>query len=73
MLEWVRGVNVAHGLDIDCLGIWNEAPSDANYVKMVRRALDGAGFNNTRIVANDRSADICDDLAADADSRTPRQ
>ena len=47
--------------------------SGAHYVKMLRRALDGAGFNNTRSVANDRSADICDDLAADADSRTPRQ
>jgi hypothetical protein len=67
MLEWVRGAKAAHGLDIDYLGIWNEAPSDANYVKMLRRTLDGAGFNHTRIVANDRGADICNDLAADAD------
>ena len=67
MLEWVKGAKAAHGLDIDYLGIWNEAPSDANYVKMLRRALDGAGFNHTRIVANDRGPDICDDLAADAD------
>jgi galactosylceramidase len=67
MLEWVKGAKSAHGLDIDYLGIWNEAPSDPTYVKMLRKTLDDAGFEGTRIVAADRGSDICDHLAADAD------
>lgn len=65
MLEWVRGAKTKYGLDIDYLGIWNESPSDAAYVKMLRRTLDLAGFNRTRIVARDGGADICNDLAED--------
>lgn len=65
MLEWVRGAKNTYDLDIDYLGIWNESPSDGNYVKMLRRTLDDAGFKNTRIVARDGGADICNDLASD--------
>ena len=65
MLEWVKGAKSAHGLDIDYVGIWNESPSDATYVKMLRKTLDDAGFNNTRIVARDGGADICNALAKD--------
>ena len=65
MLEWVRGANATYGLEIDYLGIWNEAPSNARYVKMLRATLDAEGFTNTRIVAADSGAQICPQLAAD--------
>eukprot|EP00937_MAST-01D_sp_MAST-1D-sp2_P002652 g2652.t1 len=65
MLEWVRGAKSAHNLDIDYLGIWNEGPSDATYVKALRKTLDAAGFQRTRLVARDGGTDICNDLAAD--------
>jgi galactosylceramidase len=67
MLEWVKGAKRVHGLDIDYVGIWNEASADATYVKMLRKALDAAGFEGTRIAARDGGVDICDDLAADDD------
>jgi len=65
MLEWVKGAKSEYGLEIDHLGIWNESPSDATYVKMLRRALDAGGFASTTIVAKDAGADICAKLAAD--------
>ena len=65
ILEWVRGARTAHNLSIDYLGIWNEAPSDANYVKLLRKTLDGAGFGTTVIVGHDASADICSDMLQD--------
>lgn len=65
MMEWVRGAKTEYGLDINYLGIWNESPSNANYVKMLRRALDSEGFNATRIVAQDGGAQICAALMAD--------
>eukprot|EP00039_Didymoeca_costata_P022216 m.4005 g.4005 ORF g.4005 m.4005 type:complete len:975 (+) comp2877_c0_seq1:110-3034(+) len=65
MLEWVKGAKSEYGLDIDYLGIWNESPSNANYVKLLRSTLDSSGFEFTRIVARDGGADICNDLAAD--------
>ena len=67
VLEWVRGAKAAHGLDIDYVGIWNESPSDATYVKMLRRTLDAAGFQATQIVAQDGGTQICTDIAADAE------
>ena len=33
MLEWVTGAKAEHSLDIDYLGVWNESPSDATFVK----------------------------------------
>lgn len=66
MLEWVRAAR-SHSLDIDYLGVWNESPSNARYVKLLRATLDEAGFNTTRIVAQDGGAEICAALAADAE------
>lgn len=65
ILEWVRGARTAHNLEIDYLGVWNEAPSDANYVKMLRKTLDSAGFGKTVIVGHDASVDICNDMLDD--------
>ena len=31
--EWVRGAQSEHGLQIDYLGVWNEAPCNGNYVR----------------------------------------
>ena len=65
MLEWIRGAKTRYNLDIDYVGVWNESPSNAAYVKLLRATLDAAGFNHTRIVARDGGADICNDLAMD--------
>jgi hypothetical protein len=61
----VKGARTAHSLEIDYLGVWNEAPSDANYVKMLRKTLDSAGFGKTIIVGHDASPDICSDMLKD--------
>ncbi len=65
ILEWVRGARAAHNLDIDYLGVWNEAPSNANYVKLLRKTLDSNGFENTVIVGHDANWDICSDMLKD--------
>lgn len=54
-------------LHIDYLGVWNERPSNATYVKTLRKALDAAGFSSTTIVAADGSSSICNDLHGDPD------
>ena len=65
MLAWVKGAKTEYDLDIDWLGIWNESPFDATYIKILRNTLDAAGFNHTRIVGHDSGTDICDAMAAD--------
>ena len=63
--EWVKGAVAVHGLEIDYLGIWNEAPCDAGYVKLLRQMLDGAGLQRTRLVAADSGSQICTAMKAD--------
>jgi galactosylceramidase len=53
MLAWVKGAKTEYNLDIDWLGIWNESPTDATYVKTLRKTLDDAGFSHTRLVGHD--------------------
>ena len=43
-----------HGLDVDFLGVWNENPSNPDYVVALRAALDGFS-PGTKIIAPDRS------------------
>ena len=61
----MKGARTAHSLEIDYLGVWNEAPSDANYVKLLRKTLDDAGFGTTVIIGHDANADICSDMLKD--------
>ena len=67
ILEWVRGAKTEYSLDIDFVGIWNESPSDATYVKTLRKTLDSAGFTQTLIVAHDGGADVCTELMTTKD------
>ena len=42
----------------DYLGVWNEAPYDAGYVKLLRKALDASGFTDTLIVGHDAGLEL---------------
>ncbi len=50
---FVRGARDVHGLDIAHVGILNEQPFDAEWVKLLRRRLDRSGLEAVRIVAAD--------------------
>jgi galactosylceramidase len=65
IMEWLKGAKTQYDLDIDYIGIWNERSSDATYAASLRKTLDDAGFSNTKIVAKDGGADICDAMAKD--------
>jgi galactosylceramidase len=65
MLEWVKGAKSEYNLDIDYLGIWNESPYDATYIKTLRKTLDSHGFANTRLVGHDSGTDICAAMVKD--------
>jgi len=66
LLAFLVGAQQAHGLDIDYIGIWNETPMDAAFIKMLHRSLDAAHLK-TRIIADDLVNDwsIVDKMAAD--------
>lgn len=53
VITWVMGVKQHHNLDIDYIGIWNEKAFDPTYIKVLRDALDRAGFTNIGIIAAD--------------------
>jgi len=44
IINWVRGAKTHHDLDINYIGIWNERPFDAEYIKTLRLMLDSSGF-----------------------------
>ena len=46
--------------------VWNEAPCDPAYVKELRHSLDAAGFADTKIVAQDGGAQICNAMKTDS-------
>ena len=55
--EWLRGARSAHNLEFDFIGVWNERECDPGYIVSLRKALDSAGFGETKIVAPDRAID----------------
>jgi galactosylceramidase len=55
VLEWMKGAESVHKLGIDYIGVWNEQTCNPDYVVALRKALDHAGFNSTKIVAPDGS------------------
>lgn len=55
VLGFLRGAREYHGIEFDYIGLWNERPYDGEYIKMLRRSLDKAGFRTVRIEA----ADLC--------------
>ncbi|XP_028633118.1 galactocerebrosidase [Grammomys surdaster] len=53
VVRWILGAKHYHDLDIDYIGIWNERPFDANYIKELRKMLDYQGLQRVRIIASD--------------------
>ena len=51
--RFLRGARAVHGLDIAYVGIWNETPFDAAWIKTLRKTLDRDGLKDIRIVAAD--------------------
>ena len=49
LVKWVEGAK-EHGHEVDALGIQNEGGKPIPYVVPLRKALDAAGFHNTRVV-----------------------
>lgn len=60
IVGWVAGAKQVHGLDIDFVGSWNERAFNVTYLITLRKALDAAGFPNTKIIAADNGWDIAD-------------
>lgn len=65
VVSWVTGAASVYNLTIDTLGIWNERPYNATYVKSLRAALDAAGFSETAIVCDDGSYACVADMMID--------
>jgi hypothetical protein len=53
-LKWLQGAQRVHGLSVDYIGIWNEHSASTDWIVRLRRAMDGAGFAHTAIVATDQ-------------------
>lgn len=53
VVKWIRGAKTVYNLTIDYVGIWNERHYNIQYIKTLRKTLDGNGFENTQIVAPD--------------------
>eukprot|EP01047_Picozoa_sp_COSAG01_P090736 COSAG01_NODE_22518_length_852_cov_1.108898_1_plen_124_part_10 len=63
-LKWLQGAQRVHGLSVDYIGIWNEHSASTDWIVRLRRAMDGAGFAHTAIVATDQGGwPICDEMA----------
>jgi galactosylceramidase len=64
-IKWLQGAKKVHGLDMDFIGIWNEHRASSDWIVQLRRAMDGAGFERTAIVATDQGGwPICDVMVA---------
>ncbi len=53
ILNFLRHAKSDYGLTIDYIGGWNERGNNAAWFIKFRKALDGAGFQSTKIVADD--------------------
>ena len=62
VLEWMRGAESVHNLTLDYIGIWNERQCNPNYVVALRKALNGAGYKHTRIIAPDSAIPEANEL-----------
>jgi len=68
VVKWVRGAKEVHGHDIDFFGCWNERNYNKTYMEVLRRALDDAGFANTKLIASDGSFEgVAKDVNSDPD------
>lgn len=69
LIAWLRCARDSHGLTIDYLGGWNERGFNRQWYIDLNAALDSAGFGNVKIVADDTSFAIADQLVTDATFR----
>ncbi|XP_052772475.1 galactocerebrosidase-like isoform X2 [Mya arenaria] len=53
VIKYIQGARKYYNLTMDYVGIWNERAYNSNYIKTLRRMLDEAGLNQTKIVAAD--------------------
>ncbi|XP_060568345.1 galactocerebrosidase-like isoform X2 [Ruditapes philippinarum] len=53
VVKFIQGARKYYNLTMNYVGIWNERNYNADYIKVLRKTLDSAGFNMTRIVAAD--------------------
>lgn len=53
LIAFLRGAREHHGLRFATIGLWNERPFEAEWVKRFRRRLDAEGFAEVAIVASD--------------------
>jgi len=52
-----HAMKAAFGVEIAYQGIWNETPYDAEWIKLLRRTLDGAGLARVKIGAADQTGE----------------
>jgi hypothetical protein len=67
IVKFIQGARKHHGLDIECVGIWNETNYDVGYIKLLKKTLLANGLT-TNVVAADLSINqwkLTDDLRAD--------
>ena len=62
VLQWLHGAKTIHNLHLDYIGIWNERQCNPEYVVALRKALDKAGYQQTKIVAPDSAIPEANDL-----------
>lgn len=56
IIGFIEGARDHHGLDIDCVGVWNERAYDTSWIKKLSRALKSHNLS-TRLVAADGITD----------------
>ena len=54
IVKFIQGARKYLGLDIECIGIWNETNYDVGYIKLLKKTLLANGLT-TNIVASDLS------------------
>ncbi|XP_052250297.1 galactocerebrosidase-like isoform X3 [Dreissena polymorpha] len=53
VVKWIQGARKYYNLTMDYVGVWNERPYNAKYIKTLRQMLDNAGLDQVQIVAAD--------------------
>ena len=69
-MRYFEGVRATYGLAFDLVGVHNERNWSREFVKALRAALDGAGFNASRISVGDGGNGGCEDCAGQDGSIT---
>jgi galactosylceramidase len=73
LVGFLKGARQFHELDIGLVGCWNEKEVTPEWIKLLRRTLDGSGLGHVRIVGGDMNGPpeaqwkIAGQAAADAE------